>query len=371
MKIPTEVVSGVCPFDLSTRTVAKEFRKLVEDGAKLQIAGVAKKNPSLLEQKIVKPKFGIDLFDTTFFLSGVIQIPELRFFVGYVVQQSSPRRKSIYPRIFYKDLSLAWRSASHFAFEDDGDLWIGKGDVRYEVESGSVMVESIESTTDLPIEIQSSLESLLKKSGKAAKGNLEILSWILRQGPSDRVEPYDDFVKPRELAAALPENLVNRGRSIACFKSTGDPTSLWIAKGFEPDFKNGVIERSQSQSRLYGGRLQRFRILSTNQKIQYYFIAGPDHVWIIPPQATTTELSSFGVRTIDVIADDDLFIPGYEYHHDFETANGIELYSQIPDGFAGEVCPHDEAKADASPWLNKIPLIQEFRRRILGQKVST
>ena len=114
-----------------------------------------------------------------------------------------------------------------------------------------------------------------------------------------------------------------------------------------------------------------FRILSSNRKVQYYFIAGPKHAWIIPPQALTTELSSYGVRTISVVADDDLFIPGYEYHHYEETNNGVELYSQIPKGFAGEICPVDDAKADASPWLNQIPVIREFRRVVLKQKASS
>ena len=84
-------------------------------------------------------------------------------------------------------------------------------------------------------------------------------------------------------------------------------------------------------------------------------------MWILPPQALTTQLSSYGVRTIDVQADDDLFVPGWEYHHYEETENGLELYSQIPTGFAGEICPVDDAKADAGPWLDQIPLIQQFR----------
>ena len=84
---------------------------------------------------------------------------------------------------------------------------------------------------------------------------------------------------------------------------------------------------------------------------------------MLPPQATTVELSSYGVRTIDVQADDDMFIPGWEYHHYEETKNGVELYSQIPPGFAGEVCPLDDAKADAGPWLDKIPIIKPFRKQ--------
>jgi hypothetical protein len=42
------------------------------------------------------------------------------------------------------------------------------------------------------------------------------------------------------------------------------------------------------------------------------------------------------------------------------------LYSQIPVGFAGETSPVDELRADASPWLDRVPVIRDFRRRVLG-----
>jgi len=369
MKIPTEIVSSVHADQSSPRAIGKSFDELLANGAKLCVSGTANKNPLLLSDKALRPRTRFRLFETEFYLSGIIQIPELRFFAAYIVQQTSQGKTSVFPRVFYKDLSLVWRSASHFAFEDDGDLWIGKGDVQHSVEDGFVMVESVESTTDLPIEIQSTLEDLLSHSVKAKKGNYDFLRWILKEGPSDRVEPYDDFVKPRERAATFAPNLINRGRSVAKFRKPGDPSSLQVTKGFEPDFSDGIIEKTRSQSRLYGGTLRRFRILSVNKLIQYYFIAGPKHVWIVPPQATTTQLSSYGVRTIDVVADDDLFIPGYEYHHEVITEFGKEMYSQIPRGFAGKICPVDDAKADASPWLEKIPLIREFRKNVLKQKL--
>ncbi|MGB7323229.1 MAG: hypothetical protein WBD31_00045, partial [Rubripirellula sp.] len=84
-----------------------------------------------------------------------------------------------------------------------------------------------------------------------------------------------------------------------------------------------------------------------------------------PPQATTTELSTYGVRTIRVESDDDLCIPGYEYHHWEESSNGPELYSQIPPGYVGDVCPDDDLKADASPWLNELSVIRDFRQKVL------
>jgi hypothetical protein len=70
------------------------------------------------------------------------------------------------------------------------------------------------------------------------------------------------------------------------------------------------------------------------------------------------------VRTIDVEADDDLFVPGYEYHFVDETVNPPRLHSQIPEGFAGAASTVDPSRADASAWLERLPVIREFRQRL-------
>jgi hypothetical protein len=215
--------------------------------------------------------------------------------------------------------------------------------------------------------MQGALEDRLKAL-RRVPGDGRVLELVLRKGSSDRIAPYGDFIRPREQAAADPRNRIHGGRSVARFRRKGDPTSLEFVPGFEPDFEKGIFEVTRTRSRLYGGQLRRFRILSRNRQIQFIFIAGPHQVWIIPPQATTTELSSYGVRTIDVVADDDLFVPGWEYHYMDTELDPPELYSQIPEGYAGRVCPVDEHKADASPWLDRIPVIEAFRRRVLGER---
>ena len=362
--IPTQIIPSVKRHDLSPLKTQGQFKKLIDSGARLKIVGTASKNPASLLGSGFQPKHRIDLFDTTIYLTNVQQIPELRFFVAYVVKNNRRGKPEIFPRIFYKDLSLSWRSASHFSRDDEG-IWVGKGDVREEFEKGQAFLTSIESTTDLPLEMINALDDLARKI-KRPRGNEFTLDLVLRKSSTTRVEPYSDFTSPRRQAASVKSNLINKGKSVARFSRPNDPTSLKFTSGFEPDFSDGLVEKSTSRSKLYHGLLKRFRILSTNRKIQYLFIAGPKQTWIIPPQATTTELSSYCVRTIDVVADDDLFIPGYEYHHFDETESGeMELSSQIPPGFAGEVCQSDDAKADASPWLNKIPVIQEFRKCFL------
>jgi hypothetical protein len=189
---------------------------------------------------------------------------------------------------------------------------------------------------------------------------------ILRNAPDHRFDPYEDFIGPRRRARSDRRNLINRGKKVAWFERSQDPTSLRFAPGFEPDFRSGVLEVSHSKSRLYGGALGKYRILSRNRTIQYQFIAAPRQVWIIPPQALTREIMSYGVRTIDIEADDDLFVPGYEYHFIDDDQSPPRLHSQIPEGYAGEASAIDPFRADASPWLEKLPVIREFRRKVLG-----
>ena len=351
----------------SPARVARAFQALLAAGMPLRVAGAARKHSDRLLTSGYAPRFRFELFGTQYFISTIRQNPELRFCIAYVVQ---PRRRGrgleAFARVFYKDLSLVWRAASHVAYDWDGSIWIGKGAVREIQTKGVVMLESIESTTDLPLEIQTAVEDCSRRT-KRTRADAKILAQVLRQGPPSRVEPFAEFTAPRAQAFADRKRRIHDGHSIARFRRRGDPSSLEFAKGFEPDFARGIVEVNQTKSHLYHGELRRFRILSKNRQIQYLFIAGPEQVWIIPPQALSTELSSFGLRTIDVIADEDLFIPGYEYHHVDQEQEPPALYSQIPKGYAGRACVDDPNKADASPWLEALAIVQRFRREVLGR----
>jgi len=364
--IARRIVPSVRCAALESGQVGREFRALLASGARFEVAGLARRDPERLLRLGYTPKHRFELFDTRFYLSNVRQNPELRFYVAYVVQRRPDGGDDVFARIFYKDLSLVWRAASHMTW-DAGSLWIGKGDVVEYLEDGELMEASDESTTDLPLEIQNALEHCLRAL-KRVPPDGRVLEQVLRRAPADRIAPYADFSAPRARAAADPRNRIHGGRPIARFRRPGDPDSLEFEKGYEPDFEDGIVERNRTRSQLYGGTLRRFRILSRNREIQYLFIAGPRHVWIVPPQATTTELSSYGVRTIDVAADSDLFIPGYEYHYLDDESDPPTWYSQIPEGFAGGICPADDQKADASPWLDRLPVVKAFRRRVLARR---
>ncbi|CAG0952686.1 hypothetical protein MYXO_00295 [Myxococcaceae bacterium] len=360
----TRIVSGIRPDDVSPEEVEREFRALVAAGARLRPAGSARHDPRILLRRGYLPRHRLRLFDTVFHLAELRQEPDARYFVTYVLldahREIPAHRRELFVRFFYKDGSLIWRSASHFA-RSENENWIGKGDLKPVREGRSLVWYTAEETTNLPLEVQGSLDRLSRLVEKPAT-DVRAIDLVIRRAPDDRVEPYADFTKPRRRAAADPRRRIHGGRRIAWFTRKADPKSLRFARGYEPDLSKAPLDVDEATSRLYGGLVRKYRILSKNQEIQYQFMASPTNVWLVPPQALTTELSSYGVRTVDVEADDDLFVPAREYHYQDDSEDPPRLYSQIPEGFAGDQSVVDPNRADAGPWLEALPVVREFRR---------
>jgi hypothetical protein len=357
-----EIVPSSTPDPRPPARIGAEFKALLGAGYVLKPAGTAKRDPERALRRYA-PRYAIDLFDTRYYLTRPRQNPDIRFFVAYV---RLGRGRALYPRIFYKDLSLVWRSASHFV-RSETENWIGKGEIRWVQEDGWEISHSAEETTDLPLEIQTALETILRDAGPIATDHRAV-ELILRRGGEHRMRAFADFTRPIAKASADPRHRVNGGRSIARFRRAGDPGSLVFVKGYEPDFAGGIVEISASRSHLYGGRIDRFRILSANRRVQYLFMAGPHQVWIIPPQATSSWITSYGVRAVDVVADEDLCIPGYEYHFLDDGEDPASRVSQIPEGFAGEPSPVDPHRCDASAWIDRLPVVKRFRREVLAKR---
>jgi hypothetical protein len=360
-------VTSIRP-ESDVRAVREEFRTLLANGVRIRPAGTARKDPSVFLRPPYRPRHAIRLFDTVYYLTDLFVDPTwegtLRFFVAYVHPRCESR--AVYPRLFEKDFSLVWRSPSHF-IRSAHENWMGKGDVRWVKEGGEDVLYSFEETTNLPLEIQSALDELAQRSPKPRR-DLAAVGRILRHAPDHRMEPYEDFAGPRRRARANPRNRIHGGRDVAWFARKHDPSSLRFAKGYEPDFRRGVVEETRAKSRFYGGTVRKFRILSRNREIQYQFVAAPKVAWIIPPQALTTEITSYGVRAIDVHAADDLCVPGFEYHFLDATVDPPELHSQIPENFAGAPSDLDPARVDASAWTEALPVIRQLRRQVLGQR---
>jgi hypothetical protein len=353
----TALVVGVAPQPLTPAQVARRFRGLLEAGARLEPAGSARRRPRVLLGPRYLPRYEVRLFGASYFLADFRFDDSVGFFVGYVVlgHRGGERVQSIWPRLFYKDSSLLWRVASHFV-RRDGDVWIGKGEVRVEQHGDWVDRHSAEETTNLPYELGFALDELSRRAKR--RRDDAALALVVRQAPAGRLEPYADFSAPRRRAAA--RHLEHGGRSVAHFVRKRDPTSLRFARGYEPDFRRGIVERGTSASAFFGGRVEKLRVLSSNGRVQYLFLVSSTHVWIGPPQLLSTELSSYGVRTHDVRADEDAFVPGFEYHDDTS--------SQIPAGFAGAPHPEHPDRADASAWLDALPVIRAFRTEVLGRR---
>ena len=85
---------------------------------------------------------------------------DIRFFVGYVAPPPpASRARRIYPRIFYKDVSLVWRAASHFVRSDARELDRQGRRALGGRRAGTRLLTSSESTTDLPFEMQTAFET--------------------------------------------------------------------------------------------------------------------------------------------------------------------------------------------------------------------
>jgi hypothetical protein len=366
MRLQTRIAPDAIPAACPPRQIAREFRELVASGVPIRPAGSARSDPRALLSQGYTPKHRFELFDISFYLTNQREDANFRFFVAYVLMPKARHRPSretgLFPRIFYKDQSLVWRSPTHY-IRTENENWIGKGALKVGLENGVEMEFSAEETTNLPLEIQAAIDEICRR-GPRVRRDHRAVDRILRRAPEGRFEPYGDFSAPRRRAMTDPRNRINGGREIATFRRPGDPTSLRFVRGYEPDFARGIVDTSRLKSRMYGGAVTKYRIVSSNRKIQFQFVAAPRQVWIIPPQALTTELSSYGVRTVDVEAAEDLCVPGYEYHFIDESEDPPRLYSQIPEGYAGAASELDASRADASAWIEQLPVIREFRRAI-------
>lgn len=350
----------VQPVALSATAVARQFRELLHSGWQLLPAGTARHQPQELLHGYT-PKHVLEFFGHRYFLTNVRHDNQFRFFVGYVqTAKIHPfqRERTLYPRIFYKDSSLIWRVATHY-IKSENEHWIGKGDIKPVVENGEQAWYSAEETTNLPYEIQNALDAVSRRVS-TARPDRRALAMILRNAPDKRVIPYADFSTPRQVAMADPALRINNNQPVAWFTRANDPRSLRFAPGFAPDFDDGLIAASTSRSRLYGGQIRRFRLASINRQIQYLVMKAPRQTWIIPPQAMTDEIFSYGVRAVDAEVDDNLCIPGYEYHYLDQHDDPPSLFSQIPAGFAGPASKVDPLRADASPWNHQMPIVTAF-----------
>lgn len=362
------IFASVLPLDWKPARVVREFRAALDAGARIECVGSARRAPlRRLLGAGYAPQHRIDFLDASYWISAPRENADLRFFVAYVETDRRARRRRLHARLFYKDVSLIWRCASHF-IRSESENWIGKGDLKVVVEDGIELEVSNELTTDLPLEIQTALESVILSTRRFPRDDRAV-ERVLQRGGDARMAPFAEFTAPRRRAERDPRLLVHAGRPIARFARANRPESLVFARGYAPDFDEGVAEVAESRSRLYGGRVLRFRIASCNRKVQYAFFAGPRQVWIASCQPTHGDLSSFGVRTTAVDVPDDLLLPGYEYHFIDDSEDPPRQHSQIPPGFAGAASEVDPSRADASAWLERMPVVRDFRRRVLARRL--
>jgi hypothetical protein len=367
MKLPPAlqpvVLDDITLLPWGLREVRRRFRALLEGGTRLAPVGQAADDPEVLLEELTLPRCALELFGHLVFLSGSLLDPHLGFMVAYMGRKvgSHGAVRTLVPRIVYKDISLVWRAATHVIHCAEED-WVGKGALRWRDDGDDLVASSAEETTDLPYEVQGALDTASWATKPKRDDSAALL--VLRNAPAGRIAPYADFTRARDRDQALVQ--INRGRPIARFRRNNEPESLQFVRGYGPDLARGVLASTLAASNLYGGRVKKTRVLSVNRLIQYQFVSSPTHVWINPPQSLTTSLTPYGTRTLDVLAPEALFVPGYEYHFMDESTEPPSLHSQIPAGFAGAPSTEDPMRADAAAWIERLPPVVEYRRRGLA-----
>ncbi|MCX5701739.1 MAG: methyltransferase domain-containing protein, partial [Candidatus Omnitrophica bacterium] len=327
--------------------IGSEFSNLIPR-VSIQVDGRKVTSGADLLQNGFVPQYKISLNGMDYYLSKpyTSQRNGRPYFIGFL-HRINPETgvEEIFARTIYKSNSQnIWRIASS---EGPGG-WIGKG------------LED-EMTTNAPLEIQSSLEKLCLDNGK-----LEI-----KEGFYDDLEKRADFKSPEEFnhTILLHGEELNGGISIGSFAETGNPESYRFQNGFEPDFNNGVIEEFNTYSPIYGD-VESYRMLSNNKQVQFVFnVDRENRVWIGAVQSVTPRFTRFGVRAdrIDIGAMEMENIEGVNRPVDI-LMPASEYDTQIPKGYIGN--HKADRYYDASPFIDKIPVIKEFRQKVLEKNVE-
>ncbi len=279
----------------------------------------------------------------------------------YYFYRKNPKtgEEEIFTRSVYRSNSQnVLRVASHRRPER---RWIGKG--------------LGQATTTLPLELQSTFEKIYQTA--LSKGKLEkkeAFYEILRA--KDSHMPADSFMKSmiayergeeaEQKDEKEPEEQILIGKfnehdrdQIEFIKGEmifprGIPETFGFTPGFEPDFENGVVETFETDNPVYGGKVTSYRIISKNKEAQYLFnVDMKGRVWIGDVQGTHSEITRFGVRKNTIYIPSDFLTPANEYE------------SEIPEGYKGEWQHSDYW--DASAYIDKLPVVQEFRDKVLNK----
>jgi len=111
----------------------------------------------------------------------------------------------------------------------------------------------------------------------APKENPTTMSQVTRFGAGKRPEAYPEFTAPRKIARMEERNLINWNKPVVTFGRKGNPKSQKVVRGYEPDYKTGIIEISVDRGPLiahYGGKVTKYRIVSKNRKIHDTLVLG-------------------------------------------------------------------------------------------------
>ena len=210
--------------------------RLTENGARIRCVGSARRNPKRLLSLGYVPRYKLELFGVTYYMCDVRQNEDVRFFPAYIVHEGE-----VHARLLYKDGSLLWRCASHFA-KSATENWIGKGDLKLEVENGcDVLLHRRAHHRPAARDADGGrVAHAAREPGRHRPRGARARSCGARPTTgSARTATSPSRAGARRRTRATSSTA---GRSIARFLRPNVPESLRFAAGFEPDFRSGLID---------------------------------------------------------------------------------------------------------------------------------
>ncbi len=319
------------------------FDRLVERGTPIQIYGQT--SFRALERDGLGPKHQVKFgADTYYFSHPFIDAGGRTVFVMYLHHvDSTTGRPVIFVNAVYRSNSQnVWRAASS---SPDG-RYIGKG--------------LGETSQMLPVELQGHLERMVSHQ-QVGGGLHEIPGRFYHVLGEDERTPLVTLLNVRQLPNT-PKVIVAREDTSRHMDPHVANHHFIFTPGYEPNFHHGVVHNFTTENPIYG-MVSSYVVRSTNGALQYLFnVDRAGRVWIGGVQTTSVALNRQGVRVDRVTVPDALLTPAFEYLR--QMPRGYEVG---PLHMKERMHPTDSHYADATPFLNQLGVIQDFRRYVLGE----
>jgi hypothetical protein len=309
----------------------------------------------LVENSRVAPVAGIEIDNTSFLFSEIMQTEHRKFAIGYVSNADNPG--SIMPRLFYQSVSDGgWRSAPYI----NRSGMISKGtDTRNEEDEYGHYVQMTKPNEDIiaVLERQDRLQADRQERGEAVGyksiAYKELKQLYERERIENEVQPiFSDEVSVTEVRGANMDAYISGVGSPDTSLSREKLHGMELPEGFEPDFSGEPSKAYRTKHSLAGeAEVEVFPATLNGRAINWHVAHDREHnrVWVDRIVYQDGGVTSYGTQK-EVIIAGALSAKPFDY---------IEQLGGMAEG--RDWSRHSELYGDVSATLDEIPAIKHYR----------